>query len=335
MTAAGEAEFAVLADRHRPELLAHCYRMLGSLQESEDLVQETYLRAWRYYDRFEGRSSVRLWLYKIATTTCLTALKNRRRRPLPSGLSAPSDDAEVALGGPEADIPWLQPAPDSLLHASTADPATVVSGRAGVRLAFVAALQQLSARQRAVLILRDVLGWHAREVAEMLDTSVAAVTSALQRARAHLAQAGPIADDVAEPTEPELRNLLDRYVAAFEHADVAALANLLRADVELEMPPIPTWFTGADVVCAFLAREVLSTPGQWRLIATRANGAPAFAVYQRGGDGAFHAYGVQVLSLIGAHVARINAFLDPGLIAAFDLPAVVPAPPATPRAART
>ena len=334
MTAPSAADFAELTDRYRPELLAHCYRMLGSIHESEDLVQETYLRAWRYLDRFEGRSSVRLWLYKIATTTCLTALQTRKRRPLPSGLSAPSDDAGVTLAAPAPDIAWLQPAPDSLLHASTADPATIVSHRHGVRLAFIAALQQLSARQRAVLILRDVLGWSAKEVAEMLDTSTPAVNSALQRARAQLAQAGPIPDELAEPAEPELQSLLDRYVSAFEHANVTALANLLRADVELEMPPIPTWFTGRDVVCEFLAREVLHTPDQWRLVATRANGAPALAVYQRGTDGTFHAYGVQVLSLIGRHISRINAFIEPGLVRTFDLPEVFTAPPAAPRAGR-
>lgn len=335
MTAPSAADFAELTDRYRPELFAHCYRMLGSLHESEDLVQETYLRAWRYYGQFEGRSSVRLWLYKIATTTCLTALKTRKRRPLPSGLSAPSDDAGVALAAPEPDIAWLQPAPDSLLYASTDDPAAIVSRRSRVRLAFIAALQQLSARQRAALILRDVLGLSAQEVAEMLDTSIAAVNSALQRARAQLAQAGPIADELAEPAEPERRNLLDRYMSAFEHADVAALANLLRADVELEMPPIPTWFTGCDTVCAFLAREVLHTPDQWRMIVTRANGASALAIYQRATDDTFHAYGVQVLSMIGGRIARINAFIDPSLIASFDLPDVIAAPAVTPRAGRT
>jgi RNA polymerase sigma-70 factor (ECF subfamily) len=272
---------------------------------------------------------VRSWLYKIATTTCLTALQARKRRPLPSGLGAPSTDAGAALAGPDSDIPWLQPAPDTLLHASTTDPATVVSLRAGVRLAFVAALQQLSARQRAVLVLRDVLGWSAKDVAEMLDTSVAAVNSALQRARAQLAQAGPVSDELAEPAEPELRNLLDRYVSAFEHADVTALANLLRADVELEMPPILTWFTGRDAVCEFLAREVLHTPDRWRLIAIRANGAPALAAYRQAADGIFRANCVHVLSLIGGRIARINAFIDPSLIATFGLPEVFTAAPAT------
>src|SRR5262245_3570190 len=320
-------DFAQLAERYRPELSAYCYRMLGSIDECEDLVQETYLRAWRSYDRFEGRSSVRLWLYKIATTTYLTALQTRKRRPLPSGLSAPADSAVVRLAAPQPDIPWLQPAPDSLLYGATDDPAVVVSRRDTVRLAFIAALQHLSPLQRAVLVLRDVLAWHAKEVAEMLDTSTMAVNSALQRAHAQLAQAGPIHDEVAEPTEPKVRNLLDRYMAAFEHADVDALAELLRADIELEMPPIPTWFTGRDAVCGFLGTAVLHTPDQWRLTYTRANGAPAFAMYKRAANGSFSANGLDVLALIGGRIARIVAFNDPRLVTTFGLPETHTEPP--------
>lgn len=175
------AEFAALAEPLRPELLAHCYRMLGSIHDAEDLVQETYLRAWRGFGRFEGRSSVRRWMYKIATTACLTALQARSRRPLPSGLGAPSDDHRVAVAPPEPSVAWLQPAPDALLGAG--DPAVIVAGRTGVRLAFIAALQLLPARQRAVLTLRDVLAFRTAEVAEILDTTTAAVDSALRRAR--------------------------------------------------------------------------------------------------------------------------------------------------------
>ncbi len=313
-------DFAQLAERYRPELQAYCYRMLGSVDECEDLVQDTYLRAWQSYEGFEGRSSVRLWLYKIATNTYLNALRTRKRRPLPSGLSAPADSATVALAPPQSDIPWLQPAPDSLLYGATDDPAVVVSLRSSVRLAFVAALQHLSSLQRAVLVLRDVLGWQASEVAEMLETSTAAVNSALQRARARLAEAGPILDELGEPAEPELRDVLDRYMAAFEHADVDELAELLRADVELEMPPIPTWFTGRDAVREFLARVVLHTPDQWRLAHTRANGAPAFALYKRAPDGSFRAAGLDVLSFVGGRISRIVAFNDPALVAKFGLP---------------
>ena len=313
-------DFAQVAEQYRPELRAYCYRMIGSVDECEDLVQDTYLRAWQAYERFEGRSSVRLWLYKIATNTYLNALQTRQRRPLPSGLGGPADSATAALAPAKSDIPWLQPAPDSLLYGATDDPAAVVSLRSSVRLAFVAALQHLSSLQRAVLVLRDVLGWQASEVAEILETSTAAVNSALQRARARLAEAGPTLDELGEPAEPELRGVLDRYMAAFEHADVDGLAELLRADVELEMPPIPTWFTGRDVVCDFLARVVLHTPDQWRLTYTRANGAPAFAMYRRGPDGSFQAHGLDVLSLVDGHISRIVAFNDATLVAKFGLP---------------
>jgi RNA polymerase sigma-70 factor, ECF subfamily len=336
MPATSTDDFAQVAEHYRPELRAYCYRMLGSVDECEDLVQDTYLRAWQSYDRFEGRSSVRLWLYKIATNTYLNALQTRKRRPLPSGLSAPADSAAVALAPAQSDIPWLQPAPDSLLYGATDDPAVVVSHRSSVRLAFVAALQNLSALQRAVLVLRDVLGWPAREVAEILETSTAAVNSALQRARTQL-KAGPIAEELGEPDEPEVRDVLDRYMAAFEHADVDGLTQLLRTDVELEMPPIPTWFTGRDAVREFLARVVLRTPGQWRLAYTRANGAPAFALYQRAQDdssGFFQAHGLDVLSLVGGRIARIVAFNDPTLVAKFGLPETItesPTRPSTPR----
>lgn len=319
-------DFAQVAERYRPELRAYCYRMLGSVDECEDLVQDTYLRAWQSYERFEGRSSIRLWLYKIATNTYLNVLQTRKRRPLPSGLGAPADSAAVSLAPAQSDIPWLQPAPDSLLYGATDDPAVVVSVRSSVRLAFVAALQHLSPLQRAVLVLRDVLGWQASEVAAMLGTSTAAVNSALQRARARLAESGPLLDELGEPTDPGLRDVLDRYMSAFEHADVDELAELLRADVELEMPPIPTWFTGRDAVCAFLARVVLHTPGEWRLAQTRANGAPAFAMYRRAPDGAFRAHGLDVLSLVDGRISRIVAFNDSALVAKFGLPETLIAP---------
>ncbi len=312
------AGFAVLAEPFRPELLAHCYRMLGSVHDAEDVVQETYLRAWRGYDRFEGRSSLRRWLYAIATAACLTALRSRGRRPLPSGLGPPADDHRVAVAAREPSVPWLQPVPDALVRGG--DPAAVVDGRAGVRLAFVAALQHLPARQRAVLTLRDVLAFRTAEVAEILDTTDAAVDSALRRARSHLAAAGPVADDLAEPEGAARRTLLDGYVDAFARADPGALVDLLRADVELEMPPVPTWFTGRDAVVGFLGRRVLRRAGQWRLLPTMANGQPAFVVLVRA-DGAgerYDPYGVQVLTLAGSRIARITSFNDPALVATFD-----------------
>jgi RNA polymerase sigma-70 factor, ECF subfamily len=335
MPAIDTDDFAQLAERYRPELRAYCYRMLGSVDECEDLVQDTYLRAWQSYDRFEGRSSVRLWLYKIATNAYLNALRTKQRRPLPSGLGPPAGNGTVALDPAQSDIPWLQPAPDSLLYGATDDPAVVVSHRSGVRLAFVAALQHLSPLQRAVLVLRDVLGWQAGEVAEILETSTAAVNSALQRAHKQLANTRPMPEELSEPADADARDVLDRYMAAFEHADVDMLAELLRADVELEMPPIPTWFTGREAVREFLARVVLRAPDQWRLAYTRANGAPAFALYRRAPDGSFRAAGLDVLSVIGGRIARIVAFNDPALVAKFGLPETITEAPPRPGVAGT
>ncbi|SEM11234.1 sigma-70 family RNA polymerase sigma factor [Streptacidiphilus jiangxiensis] len=312
-----DTEFATLTEPFRPELLAHCYRMLGSVHDAEDLVQETYLRAWRGFDRFEGRSTVRRWLYRIATAACLTALETRSRRPLPSGVGAPSDDHHVAVAAREPDVPWLEPVPDRLLGAGGDDPAVVVAARSGVRLAFIAALQFLSARQRAVLTLRDVLAFRGAEVAEMLDTSEAAVDSALRRARTALSDAAPHPDELAEPDAAALRRLLDDYVDAFTRADADALVRLLRADVELEMPPTPTWFTGRDAVVGFLASHVLH-PGLWRLEPTRANGQAAVVIRKRGDDGGYHPYGAQVLTLRQGRLARITSFNDPGLVAVFS-----------------
>jgi RNA polymerase sigma-70 factor (TIGR02960 family) len=314
------AEFQQRTDPFRRELLAHCYRMLGSIHEAEDLVQETYLRAFRGYQRFEGRSSIRVWLYRIATTTCLDALEGRRRRPLPSGLGAPEHDHRIRLAPRADDIPWLEPAPDDRLGIGE-DPADIVAARSGIRLAFVAALQLLPARQRAVLILRDVLSWRAAEVAEVLSTTTIAVNSALRRARETLAPV--VADDLSEPPDIRTRTAVDRYVDAFVRADVAALVDLLRADVELEMPPALTWFTGRDAVAGFLADRALRFPGRWRMLPTRANGGPALAAYAREPErDEYRAHGITVLSVLGGKLSRIVAFNDPGLFAPFGLPLV-------------
>jgi RNA polymerase sigma-70 factor, ECF subfamily len=312
-------DFTSLTGRFRGELLAHCYRMLGSADEAEDLVQETYLRAWRSYGAFEGRSSVRTWLYRIATNACLTAIERRGRRPLPSGLGRPSGDpAAPVVAAPE--VPWLQPLPGTLLAAEHDDPAAAAASRAGIRLALVAALQYLSARQRAVLILRDVLEWPAAQVADLLDTTVTAVNSMLRRARARLAQALPGEDETAEPGEPDRRALLNRFAVAFENADVSALAELLREDVVLEMPPMPAWFAGREAVVCFLESKVLASRGPFRMVPTTANGQPAFAAYQRGSDGAYEAHAVQVLTVTPTGVVRLVVFLDPALFRAFGLP---------------
>src|SRR5215471_14629057 len=310
----GSEDFTSLTERFRGELLAFCYRMLGSAADAEDLVQETYLRAWRSYEGFEGRSSVRTWLYRIATNVCLTALERRGRRPLPSGLGGPAEDAETpVVAGPE--VPWLQ-----LLAGEHDDPAAVTVSRAGIRLAFVAALQYLSARQRAMLIMRDVLQWPAAEVAELLGTTTTAVNSGLRRARAQLARALPAEDELAEPAEPDRRALLERFAAAFENADVNALVELLREDVTLEMPPLRSWFAGRQVVVPFFAATAFAAPGQFRLVPVMANGQPAYAVYQRERDEAYRFYAVTVPTATATGIARIVTFFNPGLFRLFGLP---------------
>ncbi len=321
----GSDDFALLADQFRPELLAHCYRMLGSLQDAEDQVQETLLRAWRSYESFEGRSSLRTWLYRIATNACLRAMENRERRPLPSGIGAPGDDPAGPMAPPTSEVPWLEPFPDALLRPESADPAAVAAARSGLRLALIAALQQLPVRQRTVLILRDVLGWRAAEVAELLGTSVIAVNSALQRAREQLQRTVPVSDEIREPADQADRAILDRYAAAIENADVTALVDLLHEDATFEMPPMPTWFRGRENILRFLGTRVLTSPGVFTLVPVAANGQPAVAIYRRAEDGTRRAYGVQVLTLRGSRVAGVVAFLDPGLLPAFGLPPQLPA----------
>jgi len=290
-------------ESYRGELTAYCYRMLGSVHEAEDLVQETYLRAWRSRDTFQGRASVRTYLYRIATNVCLTALRQRARRAMPSDLSAP-------------DQQWLQPIPDALLSTAT-DPADLIGARAGIRLAFIAALQHLPPIRRAALILRDVLSWPAAEVAEALNTTPAAVNSALLRARAQIAQVAPIVDNVVEPVEPRRRALLDRYEAAFTNADVTALVRLLRADIAVEMPPEPHWLRGPEAVAQFFTDHVLSTPGTFRMVATMANGQPAFVAHQRAQDGTYQPHAVHVLTLDTSGVAHIAVFREPAIRSLF------------------
>jgi RNA polymerase sigma-70 factor (ECF subfamily) len=310
-------EFEDLALPLRRELIAHCYRMVGSADEAEDLVQETYLRAWRSYGQFEGRSSLRTWLYRIATNVCLQAIERRGRRPLPSGLGPPDDDPSMKAT-PALDIPWLQPL--------VQDPAAVVASRTGLRLALIAGLQYLSARQRAVLILRDVLDWPAAEAAGALGMTTTAVNSSLRRARARLDQVMPDAEDIGEPSDPRWRDLANRYAAAFEAADLAALVTLLRDDVTLEMPPMARWFTGTEAVTAFLSAQVMALPGRPLLTPTVANGQPAFATYLVEVDGIARAHAIQVLDVADGKITRIVIFLDTGLFTTFGLPLVAAAP---------
>jgi RNA polymerase sigma-70 factor (ECF subfamily) len=313
----GDAEFVRRTEAFRRELLAHCYRMLGSVVDAEDLVQETYLRAWRAYGKFEDRSSIRTWLYRIATNACLTALDQRGRRALPSGLGAPGEDplAPVELAGPE--VSWLQPIPDTAVNP---DPADVVVSRDSLRLALIASLQYLPPKQRAVLLLRDVLAWSAVEVAEALGTTVVAVKSTLQRARAKLEAVSPTADEVIEPTSVEQRALLNQYIAAFETSDAAALEKLLREDATLEMTPSRTWFAGRRTCMPYLVAHALGSAGDWRMTPTIANGQPAAIAYYRGEDGVYRAFGIAVLTLTRTHIARIAVFGDASLIAAFGAP---------------
>jgi RNA polymerase sigma-70 factor, ECF subfamily len=319
-----QAEFARLTDPFRSELLAHCYRMLGSVHDAEDQVQETLLRAWRSFDQFEGRASLRTWLYRIATNACLRAIETRRRRPLPSGLGQPGDNPAGPMPAARPEVPWLEPFPDALLPAGPSDPASIAASRASIRLAFIAALQYLPARQRAVLILRDVLDWRASEVAELLGTTATATNSALQRARAQLQQAAPREDELREPADPGDLALLNRYAAAFENADIATLTGLLRDDVVLEMPPLPAWFTGRENIGLFLRSHVLRQPGDFRMIPIAANGQPALAAYRRTPDGTYHANGIEILTTSASRITRVTAFLDPTLFPAFALPAALP-----------
>ncbi|MFF0265429.1 sigma-70 family RNA polymerase sigma factor [Kribbella sp. NPDC004536] len=308
-------DFGTLSEPFRRELLAYCYRMLGSVHEAEEVVQDVLLDAWRAYDRFEGRSSLRTWLYRIAARACLKALEKGRRRPLPADLGAPEANPDARLVERTPEIPWLQPMPDFLFATTPVDPEAAVLERQSMRLALVGALQQLPPRQRAVLILRDVLQWRSAEVAELLEMTTAAVNSALQRARAQV----PLREDsLAEPVEPQQRALLDRYTKAFETADVDQLVAVLTEDARWEMPPVATWFEGRDTIVAFLAKQ-MRTIGPTDLVPTSANGQPAFAVYARDHNGEYRPHAIHVLTLTPQGVSRIVAFHGGALFPLFGL----------------
>jgi RNA polymerase sigma-70 factor (ECF subfamily) len=318
-------DFAHLTDPFRPELLAHCYRMLGSVHDAEDQVQETMIRAWRSYEDFQGRASLRTWLHRIATNACLRALENSSRRPLPSGLGGPGEHPEAPLAAARPEVPWLQPIPDALIASGSADPADIVASRQSMRLALIAALQYLPARQRAVLILHDVLRWRAAEIADLLDTTAAAINGMLRRARARLEQAAPDADQMHEPAESGDRALLDRYATAFENADITTIMQLLREDAVFEMPPEPTWFAGRELIGRFLQARVLAEPSRFRMIPTAANGQPALAAYLRGHRDVYRAHSICVLSIAASRITRVTSFNDPSLFEAFGLPQTIAA----------
>jgi RNA polymerase sigma-70 factor, ECF subfamily len=338
--AGDEAAFARLVERHRRELRVHCYRMVGSVEEAEDLVQETFLRAWRHMGGFQGRSTLRAWLYRIATNACLDVLDGRARRVLPQDLEPATTDPG---SGPvemvaRTDIPWLQPLPDHLWEPAAdrdEEPDAVAVRRETIELAFIAALQHLPPRRRAVLVLRDVLGWPARQTAEHLGVSEASVTSALHRARSTLRERLPERRaDWAPATEPtaEERAVVDRYVAAVERADLAAVADLLAEDIRTAMPPWTLWFAGRPAVMAALTESwdprSPDYAGRFRMLPIRANGQPAVATYLRGpGDDAHRAFAIGVLRIEGGRIAEIVAFHDPALFPAFGLPATAPTAP--------
>ena len=312
--------FAALVEPLRSELTAHCYRMLGSVHEAEDLVQEAFLRAWRSYDRFENRSSIRTWMYRIATNVCLTALDGRKRRPMPTGLGEPSSDPRGWLDlRPE--VTWLEPMPDTVVWgAEPADPEVTVVSRKSIRLAFVAALQHLTPRQRVALILFEVLNWSAADIAELLDPSVAAVNSNLQPAGdpstfRHRPRARPLADQQRE-------DLLAAYADAFERYDIDRIVGLLAADAVWEMPPYAGWYQGSDAIGALISTHCpAEAPGDQRMIRVSANGQPGFALYMRGADGRHRPFQIQVLTLGPAGVSHVGTFFDTSLFTRFGLPA--------------
>ena len=305
-------------EQHRVELTAHCYRMLGSAFEAQDAVQETLLRAWRSFDRFEGRSALRSWLYRIATNVCLDMLSGRERRARPVDLG-PAGTADSPLGAPLSETAWIQPIPDGSVVASDGDPAEVAEQRENVRLAFVAALQHLPPRQRAVLILREVLRWKAAEVAELLETSVASVNSSLQRARATLAAGEVGATEPSQPVDEAQQALLARYVDAFESYDMQSLTSLLYEDATWSMPPYELWLRGHLDIKRWCLGPGIGCDGS-RLVPTVANGAPAFGQYKPAASG-YEPWSLQVLEISRDRISGIVFFLDTAtLFPLFGLP---------------
>jgi RNA polymerase sigma-70 factor (ECF subfamily) len=307
-------------DQYRAELTGYCYRMLASPFEAEDAVQETLLRAWRSLDRFEGRAALRSWLYRIATNVCLDMLNARERRARPMDLGPAREPVEANLNAlPEAT--WIQPVPDALVTPAEGDPAEVAVARETVRLAFVAALQHLPPRQRAVLILCEVLRWKASEVAELLDTSIASVNSALQRARSTLAGSNVNASDPGALTDDD-RALLARYVEAFERYDIDALTSLIHEDATQSMPPYDLWLHGRDDIFAWWLGPGIGCRGSRVIPVGSANGSPAFGQYKPSPDDGHEPWALQVLEVSGGRIVEFTFFLDTEtLFPLFGLPA--------------
>src|SRR5437763_5719279 len=317
---ASEVAFEDL-EQYRRELTGYCYRMLGSAFEADDAVQETMVRAWRNFDSFEGRSAVRSWLYRIATNVCLDMLRGRQRRARPMEMGG-SYTADSFKGETLPEHVWVTPIPDARVLPEDGDPAELAAERETIRLAFVTALQHLPARQRAVLILREVLRWQATEVAELLDTTVASVNSALQRARATLAARDLDETDV-RTGDAEQQDLLARYVDAFERYDIESLVSLLREDAVMSMPPFDFWLQGPEEMGRFFLGAGIGCQGS-RLIATAANGSYAFGSYQPDPAGGPTPSAVQVIEISGDRIVGHHNFLDTNLFEAFGLPAHLP-----------
>jgi RNA polymerase sigma-70 factor (ECF subfamily) len=309
MTGLAAADAAIEdLERHRVELTGYCYRMLGSAFEAEDAVQETLVRAWRGLDRFEGRAALRSWLYRIATNVCLDMLNGRQRRARPMDLG-PAKTADGPLGAPVPEATWIEPVPDSRVLPEDGDPAEVAVARETVRLAFVAALQHLPPRQRAVLILREVLRWKASEVAELLDTTAASVNSALQRARSTLAASHVTATDAFQPMDDAQQALLARYVDAFERYDLDSLTALLAEDVTQSMPPYELWLRGHDDIRRWYLGPGIGCRGS-RLVPTAANGTPAYGQYKPNASGGYEPWALQVVEISAGRIVGLNAFLE-------------------------
>jgi RNA polymerase sigma-70 factor (ECF subfamily) len=318
--ATSRAQLESRLEDHRRELSGYCYRMLGAAFETDDAVQETMVRAWRALDKFDGRSSLRTWLYRIATNVCLDSLNSRNRRALPMDFGPASPPVAESLGEPRSEAAWIQPMPDGEVLSPTADPAELAVQRDSVRLAFIAALQHLPARQRAVLILREVLRWSAAEVADLLDTTVASVNSALQRARATMTEIDTDTDRPAGPMDDAQKSLLDDYVRAFTSYDIDALVQLLQKDATASMPPFALWLDGRDDIAAWHLGPGHACRDS-RLVPVAVNGSPAFAAYKLAPDGSHRPFSIQVLDLEGDKIGRITYFVDTSLFERFGLPA--------------
>ena len=320
-----QTDFAKLAEPYRRELQVHCYRMLGSLQDAEDLVQETLLRAWQKLDTYAGRASFRAWLYKIATNACLDALDRRPRRTVPQARQAASDPREPPAP-PITEPIWLEPIPDDLLADVEVGPEARYDARESITLAFLAALQVLPPRQRAVLILRDVLDLSAAQVAQLLELTVSSANSALHRARTTMAKhyhARGIENAEAKPSDEKTRLLLDRYMRAWEAADLDALIALFKEDAVYPMPPLPSWYQGKTAIRAFISSNILAgdARGRWKMVPTRANAGPALAWYMRDdASGIYGAFAIQVLTFEGELLADVTTFPSPALFRFFNLP---------------